>query len=197
MGDKATWQRFKAGDKKALSEIFHAHVRLLYAYGNKFTPDGQLVEDSMQELFLALWERREHLGDTDAIKPYLITAFRRLLVRKLQREQQHHSDEQVEDHSFDLEPNREEWLIEGEINEAQRQQLVEAMKQLSKRQKEAIYLRFYGQLDYDKLSETMDLNYQSTRNLVHTALKKLRSLMSRVSLWWWLWAWQLWHHWPE
>lgn len=47
---------------------------------------------------------------------------------------------------------------------------------LSNRQREIIYLRFYQNLDYEEISEVMNINYQASRNLLSHAIKVLRQL---------------------
>ena len=64
-----------------------------------------------------------------------------------------------------------------EISEEQSAKLKVAFEHLSKRQKEAVYLKYYSGLDYEDIGEVMDINYQSTRNLIFNALKSLRKQM--------------------
>ena len=47
----------------------------------KFTKDQSLVEDTLQDLFLELKKKCEHLSQTDKILPYLYSAFRRKIIR--------------------------------------------------------------------------------------------------------------------
>ncbi|RMG29874.1 MAG: sigma-70 family RNA polymerase sigma factor [Bacteroidetes bacterium] len=176
--DRHLWASFKAGDRQALSAIFHQHIRILYKYGSKFSKDGQLVEDCIQDLFMDLWQKRQRLGDTDSIKRYLLGALRRRIIRQDQRGKKYLTDAvELDDYDFEVEFTCEELLIAGEIDEERHQQLQQALQKLSKRQKEAIYLKFYAEMDYQQVAEIMNLNYQSVRNLIHNALKKLRGMM--------------------
>ena len=71
------------------------------------------------------------------------------------------------------------WVtIQKEISQENQQKITQALNQLSKRQKEAIYLKFYTEMDYQQIAEIMQLNYQSVRNLVHASLKKLRQILA-------------------
>jgi DNA-directed RNA polymerase specialized sigma24 family protein len=65
-------------------------------------------------------------------------------------------------------------LIDHEFEQQRYRQLDKAMLTLSRRQKEAIYLKFVSDLSYEELSKVMNLNYQSARNLVFRGLEKLR-----------------------
>jgi RNA polymerase sigma factor (sigma-70 family) len=52
------------------------------------------------------------------------------------------------------------------------------LNNLSRRQREVIYLRYYDDLTYEEISQVMGLNYQSVMNHLHKALKALRSNQS-------------------
>ena len=85
--DFIVWTSLKQGNRKALDYIFEKYIRLLYAYGGKIWKDGAFIEDSIQDVFVELWNRREKLSATNNIKFYLLTSLRRRIVRKLSNEQ--------------------------------------------------------------------------------------------------------------
>ena len=51
------------------------------------------------------------------------------------------------------------------------------LNKLPPRQKEVLYLLFYQDMSYEDIATVMQMNYQSARNLVHRALKLLRTKM--------------------
>jgi RNA polymerase sigma factor (sigma-70 family) len=54
---------------------------------------------------------------------------------------------------------------------------------LSRRQQEVIYLRFYMDADTDEIAEIMSLNRQSVYNLLHDALRRLRKVSPKKTFW--------------
>lgn len=173
--DSNLWSQLKAGDKKALERIYRDHAPALIRYGRKFSADGQLVEDCLQDLFIELWKNREGLGDTDAIRKYLLVSLRRKIIRALTNS--HIAGQEPEEHhfsaAFDIES---QWETEEWDNE-RRRQLQKALESLSKRQQEVLYLKYFMEMDYAQIGEIMELNYQSARNLTHRALEAMRDLM--------------------
>lgn len=175
MEDALLWEKFKQGDKTALSQIFNQHVRLLYKYGRKFTVNDALVEDCIQDLFLEIWKNRQNLGKTDSIKLYLLSSLRRKIIRKSTSEsKKYDKNTDVENYNFEVEFTPEDMIISDETNQLNNQKLQGQLQKLSKRQKEAIYLKYYQGLEYNDISSIMDINYQSARNLVYSALKALK-----------------------
>src|SRR5215470_3038266 len=81
--DDVLWNSFKKGNELALSMLYKKYVQRLYDYGMHTCKDHDLVLDCLQELFLRLWNKRETVGDVQAVKPYLYKAFRRHIVTQL------------------------------------------------------------------------------------------------------------------
>lgn len=59
--------------------------------------------------------------------------------------------------------------------------MLQALAQLSNRQKEIIYLKFYQELNYDEVSEIMNINYQAARNLLYQSIKSLKKLLTTLA----------------
>ena len=80
-----------------------------------------------------------------------------------------------------------EYTIEDEIIENEREQflnekMIRMLEVLSPRQKEIIYYRFVEGLSYEEICQIMDMNYQSTQNLIQRSLKKLRTTFSQAEM---------------
>ncbi|MGV3503614.1 MAG: RNA polymerase sigma factor [Adhaeribacter sp.] len=173
--DQDLWRAFKGGDRRAFSHIYRSHIQPLYNYGMKVAEEAELVEDCIQELFIYLWKTRENLGDTDSIKFYLFKALRRRIVTS-QEESVRQSKKKVSaSESQDAaEYSHEQFLVSRQLEEEQQQQLQLSLNALTKRQREAITLRFYDNLSFQEVAEVMSLNIKSTYNLVSKALDALK-----------------------
>lgn len=173
MTDIELWSRFKSGDDTALSVIYAAHSKKLYLYGLKFTPDSTLVEDAIQDLFTELIKNRQSLGSTDNIAFYLLKSVKRKLLRKMVNER-HFNFGKTPDYSFNVTYSVELDIIAEEISQQKKSMLVQALQDLSPRQKEAIYLRFSKELNYAELAEIMNISVEAGRNLISGAIKRMK-----------------------
>ena len=177
------WEDFRTGDAHALATLFEAHYDALYNYGVKLTSDEELVKDCIQNLFQKLWRRRDGLRPVQVVKAYLFKALRRHLgdETKLLRQHRHLLPNYTD--SFEVVYSHEEFLIAQQSDSEQSTQLLTALNQLSKRQREALYLKFFDGFSYERIAEVMSLNIQSVRNLVFNALKAVRkALMVSLAL---------------
>lgn len=160
--------------------MFREYYPQLFSYGCKITQDRLLLEDSIQELFTELWSNK-HKTAIRSVRAYLFKALQYKLYKKI-----HHkklvfpSDSSLLDTPFTI--NRETLLVQAEEDKAKADTIARLLAQLSNRQREIIYLRFYRNMDYEEISEIMQINYQVARNLLSQALKALRRLMLFIPL---------------
>ncbi len=177
MSDILLWKQLKEGNKSALERIYSTYISSLLKYGRKFSRNDQVIEDCIQDLFIELWKNREGLGMTDSIQRYLLVALRRKVIRQMDKSKKRVSDTEPTELDFEVVIAVDQKLIDLELSAERAAQVKAAMENLSKRQKEVIYLKYVSGLDYEDIGEIMDLNYQSVRNLVSNALKKLKGIL--------------------
>ncbi len=176
------WARFKDGDKAALHQIYTAHIEALLQYGYRFSTDKSLVEDCAHDLFVYLWQHRASIGQTDAIGSYLMVVLRRRIIKTLtERGRVRGMNPNDDNRAFEL--NIEQSIAHEEQNSERKKQLQMALDQLSARQKEAVFLKYYKNLAYEDICQIMEINYQSARNLVFSGIQSLRKLMHMI---WWI-----------
>ena len=167
------WERFRTGDKEAFGQLALYYYQLLYNYGLKLHHDEDLICDSIQELYLELWERRSFLSGTDSVKTYLLKALRNKIIKERIRLKRFKEPQDLPFQSTSHASAEFEIVLKEEETE-QVKQLNSHLDKLSKRQQEIVYLRFYQDLGFDEISQVMGLSRQSVANLLHRTLKKLK-----------------------
>lgn len=122
------WLRFKQGDSDAFEQLYQENLDGLLRYGHHFTPQTELIEDVIQELFVDLWQRKANLGDTDSPRKYLCASLRHRLYRTLKKNAKTASEDEI---PFDM-----SWDWEDAPSSEERYAQVEsALEQLSHREK--------------------------------------------------------------
>ncbi|QJW90343.1 sigma-70 family RNA polymerase sigma factor [Spirosoma taeanense] len=174
------WYSFRQGDKAAFQQIYRLYVRDLLNYGYKVTNDLPLIEDSIHDLFIELWQSRHNLSDTDSIKFYLFRSLRNKITRTRNRDVffQASDIDQVQTPVDDA--VIENKLIEGEETQDVYQQLQKSFALLTPRQQEALNLRFYQHFSNEEIAQIMGVNYQSACRFIYAGLKTLRETV-RIS----------------
>ncbi len=177
LDDSRLWDELRGGSKEALRLIYNQEVDYLYNYGRKVFRHTDLVEDSIHDLFVELWQRHKKLGPTDSIRKYLAVSLRRKVVATLKKESKTESIDSFDTIKVDVELAIDEIMIAQEMSEEQSIRLKSAWGKLTDKQKEILYLRFYQGLEYEQIAEVLDIKYQSLRNAVSRAIKSLRGDM--------------------
>ncbi|WP_293884830.1 MULTISPECIES: RNA polymerase sigma factor [unclassified Sphingobacterium] len=174
--DQQIWQMFQVGHEPSFKILFERYNHLLFNYGFKFTQDEEIIEDSIQELFVKLWCNRETLSVDVAVKNYLFKAFRRTLIKKIEQSMRRadiaHSS--LDYLPFTIELPHDLSMIRQERAQEVRDKLDQALQQMTTRQREVIHLRFFEELPYDEIAEIMGLSTKDTYKLYYRALESLR-----------------------
>ena len=173
--ESVLWIQFREGEKNALGSLFELYYDDLYAYGMKLTGNEELVRDSIQDLFVKLWESRNRIKTVKQVKPYLIRAFRNLTIDQSRLAEkvpiQNVSISELPELLY-FEP--EDFKTEAEFAQDQISKLLNALNELPPRVREAVYLRYFTGLNYDELATVMNVTVQSARNLIHQGIKSLK-----------------------
>jgi RNA polymerase sigma factor (sigma-70 family) len=153
------------------ASYYNEYFQDLYNYGKNITPHDTLVEDCIQETFLHFWQQREAISTIQSVKAYLLASLRRIIFRKLKQQKK------WEWLSDDKEFIVEETVPDTDTSPINHQKLQEHLQLLSKRQREALYLLYYDNLDYEETAFVMGLATKSVYNLAYQAIQKLKATL--------------------
>ncbi|MCE2790149.1 MAG: sigma-70 family RNA polymerase sigma factor [Saprospiraceae bacterium] len=167
------WQDFLDNKPGSLETIYHQFAEVLFQYGDHFTNDSSVTEDCIQEVFATLHSKRNNLSHTTSIKYYLFKCLRLEIYRRLRKEQAYSRYQPDSLSFFDTEFSVENRIIHDEVTMIRVNQITNAVNQLPKRQKEAIYLRFYQGLSYSEIADIMETEQTSTYKIIYKAIASL------------------------
>src|SRR5690625_6069795 len=105
------WRAFQEEDMAAYEQIFRLYYRDLYGYGLKLCSRPELVRDSIQTLFVALWEQKSNLSEVRSVKAYLLASIRRHILKTLRRKRMVHVMHNSDDYSMTLQTSVEDRFI--------------------------------------------------------------------------------------
>ena len=149
----------------------------MFLFGNKFVADKELLEDAIQELFLELWQSKSQTP-VYSVKAYLLKSLKYKLLKLIKANEQQKTIRDPNDSYFEW--SHENFLIEQQENQEKRELILMAVAQLTNRQKEIIYLKYYQNLNYEEISDIMNINYQVARNLLYQSIKALKKILSNA-----------------
>lgn len=176
--ERIIWEDFKREKGYALSYIYEQNIDFLYFYGKKFTDDKDFILDTIHDLFCYLIQTRKTLGETNNIRFYLITSFRRRLLKEIQNK----SKQILTNDNFHFEATEfifstEEDLIRDEDHSKRLKLIRQGMNELNAKQREILYYKFTCEFDYDQICAIMSISYDAARQLVSRAISLMRKYL--------------------
>ena len=174
LNEIALWNQLRLGDEEAFSSLFERYYSILVNYGKTLMTGEDRVKDCVQDVFVDIWTYRHKLNEAIVVKAYLLSSVRKRIARLYNREHIFSNIKNIDSLEFLFDFSIEDRLIADETTTKKVEQLNKCINQLSNRQKEAIYLRYHQGLTVEQVAEVLNLNYQSTKNLLHRAILQLR-----------------------
>ncbi len=166
---------FVGGDDNAYSAIYKLYAKDLYAFGLSLRVKSEVIEDAIHDVFVEIYTHRQNLAKVDNLKYYFLTAFRNRLFFLLKKDA--HTFALTESDTIGLqEKDYQEIWIENENSTEKELLLKRLLSGLNQNQREAIYHRYVEGLSCEEIATLMNINYQSAKNLIHRAIKKLKSV---------------------
>lgn len=179
------WHKFlDSGDVKAFSAFYKAHVNGLYAYGASLSFSREICKDAIQDVFYKLFVDKDKLKMIGNIKAYLFKAYKNQLIDLFNNSEKTEDIASFPELPFSVEVDTADIIVDAEETENLRRKVETLLNALTPRQREAIYLRYMQQMDYDEISSVLKISSESVRKLVHRSILKLRkSSLSHADMW--------------
>ena len=162
--------------KETYSEMYVSYYKKLFNYGRKFTEDYGMIEDSIDEVFIFVWVNRKNLRSIKFPKSYIFSSFRNNIFKKIKSLKLTQFPETMQE--TEVQFSIDSILIQKETAIALKLQLEKGLHQLTERQREAIFLRFYEGLSYLEISRIMDISVKATYKIMARALSGLKDILS-------------------
>jgi RNA polymerase sigma factor (sigma-70 family) len=171
-------QALRNDDEQPLKHLFTHYYNRLFRTGLRYHANALLVEECIQEVFFDLWRYRQQLGAIESLEAYLKTSLRRRIFRQLNQPDplQHSSDLSVVASAMD-DVSYEDILIRQQTDQEQRQRLMAALDQLSSRQKEIVYLKYFEELSYKEIADQLNISIGAVYKLLHDSVKRLKLIL--------------------
>jgi RNA polymerase sigma factor (sigma-70 family) len=174
--DKSLIVAIRSGDYDAFTLLYNKYIQPLTQYGLKFIADLPAVEDCLHDVFVWLWANRQKLDMHTSVKSYLFKAVRTTMLHWLQKQNRLRDLNPGDEHGypFELQLTPENRVLHKESQRQLRQQIEGMLSNLTARQKEVIYLRYYEGLNFEEIARNMNLSVKACYKLMGRAITILR-----------------------
>jgi RNA polymerase sigma-70 factor (family 1) len=172
-------QKIQLGDQAAFKEYYHAQFFRLYQFAYSFVRTKEVSEEIVNDVFMALWQKREQLFTIININVYLYVAVKNASLNHLRKNNIKvplSLDDLSVDH-FPLVPDPELLLTQRELQ----QHIREAIEQLPPRCRLIFKLVKEDGLSYKEVGSILDVSVKTVDTQLYLALKKLAAILQPLS----------------
>jgi RNA polymerase sigma-70 factor (sigma-E family) len=157
---------------QAVAELYAAHYRSLVRLAVLLVRDVGTAEEVVQDSFVAMHGGWRRLRDSEKALSYL----RQSVVNRSRSVLRHRV---VVDRNPPKPPPDMPSAEHGAINSLERSAVIVALRELPVRQREALVLRFYGDMSEAQIADTMRISKGAVKSHTARAMATLRTLLER------------------
>jgi len=159
---------------RAVTAIYSEHYRSLVRLAAFLVRDNATAEEVVQDSFVAMHGAWRRLRDTDKALSYL----RQSVVNRSRSVLRHRM---VVDKNTPKPPPDMPSAEHGAIIQLERSAVVSALRGLPERQREALVLRYYGDLSEAQIASVMGISRGAVKSHTARAMAALRVVLERDS----------------
>ena len=171
---KTLVEQFCTGSDRAFAELYDMYVQMLFNYGQRLTDNQELLKDCIHDVFVKVHKHRNDAKGIRNFGSYLVISLKNRLLDEFRR-QTFSTPNEVESYEYrQAKEDVERDYLNDEREQMQCAQVAHLMRNLTRRQRQAITLYYLEERKYDEICDILQMNYHSVRNLMHRGMLKLR-----------------------
>lgn len=161
--DQELLEELQNGNQQSFKIIYDKYFKTLYRYTIALTNDGLVAEDLIQELFIGLWEHREH-QQIQNLNAYLKRAIKNKIINLYKRNKYVDLDDNV---ICMVSPDRAEDTVEENYLENEYKLI---LNKLPKRCRDVFYLSRIKMYKNNEIAEELNISIRTVESHMNTAL---------------------------
>lgn len=174
-------RRIAEGEWAAYNELVAQYFPRLLFYLMPLTGNDQhRAEDIIQDVFLAVWEKRESLHVIRSIDQYLFRMTKNRFLDLLRKE---NSRQKVVDNYKDVSPSTSDSPHEQIVYAEYREQAARAIAQLSPKLRTVFLLSTQQDLSLDEIATALNLSKDTVKKRLYLAGNAIRDYLRRHGEW--------------
>lgn len=174
--DKGLVSGIKNGEKDCFKRLYDKYHRELYFLAKKYLKNESLAKDSVQDIFLKLWNKRETLDASASIKSFLYTMLKNHVLNIIRDKRNHRKilkDLGRTDQRKFSRSKTEEEVIYSEYRDL----VNTALKQLSPAQQKVFKMRSFDGLSNAEVAGKRKVSVNTVKTQFYLSSKFIRNYL--------------------
>ena len=175
--DHTLYLQLKEGNELSFKRLFEKYYASMCHYANRFLKDREQAEETVQEIFVRLWEKRLHLSIDASVSNYLFRTVHNHCLNQLQHQKIRlkYAHKMMEDslQEVDWQP----FYMEEELME----RIEKSISSLPEKRQQIFRLSREQGLKYKEIADRLNISIKTVEAQMGLALKHLREELKDVN----------------
>ena len=175
--EETVWRKIQHKNLEAFERYYHEHYKSFFLMACKYLKDSAQAEETVNDVFLKLWEDGNQIKIETSLKSYIYKAIINRSINafnKNKRELIHQTDlNTIPDEGYELRQ-----IEENEL----KTKLYAAIDQLPDQCRKVFEMSRFEELKQQEIADKLGISIKTVKNHITIALKQL-SKLSVTSLW--------------
>lgn len=163
------WPALQKGDRAVYEMVFREHYRPLCAFARTFLTDPDEAEEVVQNVFVALWEKRHAIEVEASLRSYLFRSVRNASLNRIK-----HDKVRLEHRAQTLYTANTESVFNHMDMQELEARLAAALNKLPEQCRRVFELSRFQEMRYSEIAEHLEISPKTVENHMGKALKILR-----------------------
>jgi RNA polymerase sigma-70 factor (ECF subfamily) len=175
--DKELYLRLKEGDERAFKALFQKYYSSMCHFARQFLNDSEMAEETVQDMFVRIWEKRSSLNIETSVKHYFFRSVRNHCLNQIQHQKirQQYASRMKETAYQEIDPDQN--YIEVDLME----RIEKSIDSLPAKRQEIFRLSREQGLKYKEIAEKLNISIKTVEAQMGLALKHLRDELKEFS----------------
>jgi RNA polymerase sigma factor (sigma-70 family) len=181
MNDKklidVNWENFVSNDENIdlfFSFLYNKYSTELYAYGISMGYPEEICKDAIHDVFFELYTSRKRLKNVDNRGAYLFRSYKNRIFDYLKKNNKNTDIDKIDITGFIVNTTALDTIVDNETTNSLLSLVNNLLNSLTDHQREAVYLRYMQNMNYDEIATILGITNNSARKLVYRSLESLR-----------------------
>ena len=165
-----------SGDEEAFKQLYERINEGLFFFICRFLKDKERVEDIQVEVFTEVWRSAKKFKGNSKVKTWIFGIARNLALNELRRNKRHLN---TDDFPYPSDDNPSDSEL---IDKDKKVMIKNGLLKISVKHQEILDLVFFHEMNYQEVSEVLNISINTVKTRVFYAKDALRKTLKRMGM---------------
>lgn len=171
-------KQLNKGSEQAFDCLYKHFSPRVFSFALSLSKDRAEAEETVQEVFLKIWDKRYELSPSGSFESYLFTMSRNRILNNIRKMDYHRIFLEYKQYNSELNPAPDQELDCKELEDVYKK----AIEKLSPRKKEIFVLNQTHDLSYPEIAQKLGISIKAVRNQMDAASTEIKHFVSRLGI---------------